>query len=643
MTVEILIVDDEPDILNMLKILLETEGYAIRTSSNGPEAIEAFTSRPCDVVLTDIKMPGMTGIELLRRIKAIDKNVEVIILTGHGTIENAVEALKGGEAFDFIQKPLADVDLLVASVQRAGERRSLQLKNEAIIQELRKLSRAVEHSPSMLAITDRSGRLEYVNPKFTDLTGYAPSECLGQSLSLLKSGLHDRGFYRHLWKTIQSGEEWRGEFKNRKKNGDIYWESASISPIRKESGEITHFVKVSGDITQSKLAEEALRKSEQLNTAILNAIAYPILVLDKNGDIVKSNTAWQDFIKGKRQMEPADSVIINYLECCMISMKSVKDQDERFSEEVIADIQRVIEGRQDRYETQVRCGGSSDIRWYMLQVCRLDVETSLTLVCQIDITLLKRMEGRMIHHRKMEAVATLAAGIAHEFNNALAGVTGNVDLLELKTGGRDSIEKYLHGIRLSCQRMHDLSQRLLAYAKGAPQQVAPLHVSTAIQRVITPLRREMPKEIALDIRVHPPDLTVRIDFLQLQIVLSELVKNATESIHGSGTVRVDVGQERVDPIRGTPVECARSRDCLRIIVQDTGEGMDEETRERIFEPFFTSKFIGRGVGMSVVYGIVKGYAGNIKVSSTPGKGTSVSVYFPFARKRAVEPLEAWWN
>lgn len=124
MTQRILIVDDEPDIRDMLKTLMETEGYAVGTASNGLDALEAFQAEPCDVVLTDIKMPGMTGLQLLRRVKAIDKSVEVIMLTGHGTVESAVEGLKQG-AFDYLLKP-CDMDTLLKKVTEAASRKRAQ-------------------------------------------------------------------------------------------------------------------------------------------------------------------------------------------------------------------------------------------------------------------------------------------------------------------------------------------------------------------------------------------------------------------------------------------------------------------------------------------------------------------------------------
>ncbi len=144
----------------------------------------------------------------------------------------------------------------VGMVQDITERKQAEMR-------LRKLSGAVEQSPASVVITDVKGCIEYVNPKFTQLTGYTPAEAIGQNPRFLKSGLQSDAFYRQLWQTILSGSEWRGEFANKKKNGQIYWESASIVPIRDTHGAITHFLAVKEDITARKQAEEEMRKAKE--------------------------------------------------------------------------------------------------------------------------------------------------------------------------------------------------------------------------------------------------------------------------------------------------------------------------------------------------------------------------------------------
>jgi PAS domain S-box-containing protein len=137
-------------------------------------------------------------------------------------------------------------------------------EREYVEQQLRKLNRAVEQSPATIVITDTNGYIEYVNPKFTQTTGYTYEEALGKNPRILKSGKFPRERYQELWQNIKEGKEWRGEFHNRRKNGELYWEFASISPIVNNEGKITHFLAVKEDITERKQAEEALMQARQI-------------------------------------------------------------------------------------------------------------------------------------------------------------------------------------------------------------------------------------------------------------------------------------------------------------------------------------------------------------------------------------------
>jgi PAS domain S-box-containing protein len=135
-------------------------------------------------------------------------------------------------------------------------------ERQRVQEQLRKLSLAVEQSPASVIITDVQGNIEYVNPKFTELTGYTAEETIGKNPRVLNSGMQSADTYRGLWTTLLAGDEWRGEFANKKKNGEIYWEAAAIVPIRDSGGIRTHFLAVKEDITDRKRTEEALRDSE---------------------------------------------------------------------------------------------------------------------------------------------------------------------------------------------------------------------------------------------------------------------------------------------------------------------------------------------------------------------------------------------
>jgi two-component system, NtrC family, sensor kinase len=162
---------------------------------------------------------------------------------------------------------------------------------------LRQLSVAVEQSPVIVVITDLKGNITYVNRRFTECTGYTPEEVMGQNPRLLKSGHTPPEEYRHLWGTITRGEEWRGELRNRKKNGDLYWESVVISPIRNAAGETSHFLAVKEDITEQKLAESHARQAQkmkaigQLAAGIAHEINTPIQFVGDNVRFIKE--AWQ--------------------------------------------------------------------------------------------------------------------------------------------------------------------------------------------------------------------------------------------------------------------------------------------------------------------------------------------------------------
>ena len=158
-------------------------------------------------------------------------------------------------------------------------------------EEVRKLSLAVEHSPVSIIITDKAGNIEYVNPKFVEVTGYSTGEVTGKNPRILKSGEMPSGDYKRLWETIGGGGEWRGEFHNRRKNGELYWEWASISPIYGADGQIAHFLAVKEDITERKRMEHSLAETLDFNQKIISNAPAGILVFKASGQCVLANEA----------------------------------------------------------------------------------------------------------------------------------------------------------------------------------------------------------------------------------------------------------------------------------------------------------------------------------------------------------------
>ena len=262
-------------------------------AGNGEAGLNAFKEVKCDIVLTDIHMPVMDGLEMTRQIRALDASAQVIFFTARTDTDSLLEAVRIGVS-RYVLKPL-DYETLFEAIEACLSRIALERKVKEQDQHIRKLSRAVEHGPSMVVITDLNGAIEYVNPKFCEMTGYAPGEVFGSTPRLWKSLTTPRATHEDLWHTITSGSEWRGELRNRKKNGELFWVSASISPLRNEDGSISHFIAVMEDITGKKQEEEKLRDSEARFSTIFRHGPLPCvmnrlddgLILDVNDRFVK--------------------------------------------------------------------------------------------------------------------------------------------------------------------------------------------------------------------------------------------------------------------------------------------------------------------------------------------------------------------
>lgn len=198
--------------------------------------------------------------------KAIQMNGTVQDITERKRIEEALKVLN-----DTLEQRIAE---RTAALVKANNELKVEItERKRAEEELRKLFNAVEQSSCSIVITDREGNIEYVNPKFVRITGYAPEEVIGQNPRVLKSGEKPSEEYKYLWDTITAGGEWEGEFHNKKKNGELYWEYASISPIRNPAGAITHFVAIKEDITERKRTEEALRKQRDHLEFLTNRLA----------------------------------------------------------------------------------------------------------------------------------------------------------------------------------------------------------------------------------------------------------------------------------------------------------------------------------------------------------------------------------
>lgn len=264
---------------------------------------------------------------------------------------------------------------------------------------LRQLSKAVEQSPTSIVITDINGAIEYVNPKFTRLTGYTLEEAIGENPRILKTEHTRTEDYTNLWDMILNGQAWRGEFLNKKKNGEYYWELASISPITDDKGEITHFVAVKEDITEQKAIQEALQESEQrFRQMFENNQAVQLVIEPETSTIVDAN--------------PAAVAFYGYDRETLLSM-SIYDINALSQAEIERDMRRVMDRDKLTFNFQHRLA-NGDVRDVEVFSTSIEIQDYVYLY-SIIIDITKRVEAEQALRESEERFRQIAENINEVF------------------------------------------------------------------------------------------------------------------------------------------------------------------------------------------------------------------------------------
>ena len=259
-TVSVLLVeDDEPTRESLCASLaMRYPDIAVYWATNGADGLRLFQEKRPGIVITDIGMPVADGTLMASKIKRLDPEAVIIAVTAYRETKCLLKAIKIG-INEYLLKPV-DLGVLFGAIGKHLD--AILLKQQVASQNnrIRMLSRAVEQNPSSVLITAADGTIEYVNPKFTEVSGYSPEEVIGQTPRVLQSGLTPPETYADLWRTVSGGGVWQGELQNRQKNGEIYWVSMVVSPIRDDDGTL-HFVGVREIISERKLAEREHQSS----------------------------------------------------------------------------------------------------------------------------------------------------------------------------------------------------------------------------------------------------------------------------------------------------------------------------------------------------------------------------------------------
>ena len=483
---------------------------------------------------------------------------------------------------------------------------------KAAEQRLAMLSQVVEQAPSTVVITDLQGRIEYVNPHFTALTGFTPEEVLGRTPRLLKSGLTPPAVFRELWATILAGGVWRGELANRRKSGELFWERIAISPVLDPAGAISHFVAHTEDITRQRLLEE----NRAHLTAALEQAEDAVTLVSQDGHISFANSAFQRVlgVAGSRLM---DKPIRRFLED--------PDQPGRL-EDLLAQARagRPWKGRHQVLSAQ---GVKLTLDATLSPVRNLEGAISSIVVVFRDMTQEIQRGRQLIQAQKMDSLGALAGGVAHDFNNMLSSILLSAELIEWEVEADSPIHDRLELIYQVAGQARDLNSKILSFSRQDEDRRVPFLLDDVVRQAASLLKATLPRNVALGTEGLTP-LKVAGDPAQLHQVIMNLAINGSHAIgKGRGRLTLCLGERSLGEGDLLPLPPGTYAE---LCVRDDGAGMDAQTLEKIFEPFFTTKPAGEGtgLGLSVVQGIVHSHGGHLRVESVPGEGSRFWVLLP---------------
>ncbi|MBW2489783.1 MAG: PAS domain S-box protein [Deltaproteobacteria bacterium] len=248
----------------------------------------------------------------------------------------------------------------------------------------------------------------------------------------------------------------------------------------------------------------------------------------------------------------------------------------------------------------------------------------------------RKLEVRLLETQRLEAIATLAGGIAHEFNNALQGIMGNLEMLKKNFDDNIGIKEYAKNMEAQTHRLVKLTKQLMAFSKGGKYRTTQMAVNNLVSETLELIRHAITPDIQIVSAFKNAMYEIDVDPVQLKMVISSVVLNAVEAIEGSGKITIRTHDFKITGESDNAHDSHFTDSYICISVEDTGKGMDEAIRKRMFDPFFTTKFQGRGLGMAAAHGIVQNHGGWIEVESQPKKGTLVKIYLPAAESRKLD-------
>lgn len=483
----------------------------------------------------------------------------------------------------------------------------------------------LEHNPIYVFFKDEDIRSIKLSRNYEKMLGMPLDEILGKTMDelfpsdLAKSMIEDDKRVLREGKQIIVEEEFNGSF----------YESIKF-PIIVE-GKPKYLAGYTMDVTEQKKAKEKVESNIAFLQSLLDTIPSPIYYIDKESRILGANRAWAETVVG---MKIEDIIGQNMCDVCEKAPQEMKDEHKHKDRELIR------KGGTQVFESRFKCNDDQERDFIFYKSTFPDAEGKIAGIVgvMLDITDRNRTEEenkslqqRLLQAQKMESIGTLAGGIAHDFNNILMPIIAYSDLLRMRLSGDSSAQNDILQIRRAADRAKDLVHQILTFARQKEAELVPVKISPLLKETVKLLRASIPSTIDVKYRIDAEHDTVFADPTQINQIIMNLCTNAVHAIgNRSGYLEIALANESMNLNSANSFAGPEPGRYVKLSVKDTGKGIRPDLIEKIFEPYFTTKEVGKGTGMglSIVHGIVKSYKGEITVESEVDKGTCFSIYLP---------------
>ncbi len=552
------------------------------------------------------------------------------------------------------------IDVIIASklINYKSERAILGVitdvtERKRIEVELRSLTHAIEQSPVSVIMTNVKGDIEYVNPKFTETTGYLKEEVIGKNPRILKSGEMQPETYNELWNTITSGKEWHGEFHNKKKNGDLFWEAASISPVRDEKGSITNFVAIKEDITERKRLDKELKESEEQFRTLVNTVPDIIIRTDLLGNIIYVNETLLPqnipigkilgvniltFLSPEDRVRGLENIKLMFKEKLGLREYKLKFNSIEFDCEINGDLLRDSEGEpngmvyviRDITERKKTEKELENYRYHLEELIRERTKEleHINKLLEEEIVKQKQAEEKVKQslekEKEFSELKSKFTSIAsHEFRTPLAVIYSSTELLQRygKQWSDEEFNEQVERVKDYVHHMTDIMDDMLTISRTETGKIKFEPRATDLEQlclsIFGDLKLLLTPKHNLHLNYMLKQKKYKVDEKLLRYILVNLLSNAIKYSINGGDIDLEVTDQK---------------DNIIFEINDNGIGIPEKDQPYLFEPFHRGENVGEiqgtGLGMSIIKRSVEMHNGSIIFQSRINEGTKFKVTIP---------------